>query len=49
MIVRTVLTFSLLLAHVAAFQFMKGWKMPKRNRGAKAAVKKFGDKSECVC
>ena len=26
--------------------FMKGWKVPKRDRGKRVAVEKFGDKSK---
>lgn len=31
---------------VDAFQFMKGWKLPGRDRGARIAKQTFGDKSE---
>jgi len=28
---------------------MKGWKMPKRDRGHRIAVETFGDKSTLLC
>ena len=31
---------------VDAFTFMKGWKLPGRDRGARIAKQTFGDKSE---
>jgi hypothetical protein len=36
-------------ATVDAFTFMKGWKLPGRDRGARIAKQTFGDKSEYCC
>jgi len=41
-----ILLFSLLVVYTHAFTFMKGWKLPTRNKGAKEAMEKFGDKSK---
>ena len=41
-----VLLSLLSFANVGAFTFMKGWKVPKRDRGKRVAVEKFGDKSK---
>ena len=48
--VRLLLVASLLVVESThAFQFMKGWKLPSRDLAGKAALEKFGDKSECEC
>ncbi|CAB9512568.1 Protochlorophyllide reductase A, chloroplastic [Seminavis robusta] len=49
MILRSLLVITALVAHQAlAFQFMKGWKVPKRDRAQEAAVEQFGDKKLAV-
>jgi len=45
---RSIVAFSLLLANVGAFTFLKGLKMPKRDKGAKVATETFGDKKLAV-